>query len=94
MKTELKSLEELAEDYLKDLIGRSLVIFAQPKSRGGPKACRVHDMLRYFCMLKAKEDNFLRLITMSNANDSSSSLDDLYFQVNDNFSNPFKSSDI
>lgn len=85
-KTELKSLEELAEDYLKDLIGRSLIIFAQPRSRGGPKACRVHDMLRYFCWLKAKEDNFLRLITMSN--DSSWSPDDLYFLVNDNFSNP------
>ncbi|XP_059654641.1 disease resistance protein RPP13-like [Cornus florida] len=57
-----KSLEELAEDYLMDLIDRSLVIVSRKRSNGGVKACRVHDLLRDLCLRKAHEENFLRQI--------------------------------
>lgn len=60
-KTELKSLEDIAEDYLVDLISRSLVIVAKRRSKGGVKTCRVHDVLHDFCVEKAKEENFLQL---------------------------------
>ncbi|KAL3500920.1 hypothetical protein ACH5RR_040013 [Cinchona calisaya] len=60
---ELKSLEHLAKEYLMDLIDRSLLMISQKRSRGGVKACRIHDMLRDFCLSKAKEDNFLQQIT-------------------------------
>ncbi|KAL3518755.1 hypothetical protein ACH5RR_021344 [Cinchona calisaya] len=61
--TENKSLEDLGEDYLKDLIGRSLVMVSKRRSIGGVKACRVHDLLRDLCLLKSKEENFLQPIT-------------------------------
>ncbi|XP_058192237.1 putative late blight resistance protein homolog R1A-10 [Rhododendron vialii] len=55
-----KSLEAIAQDYLIDLIDRSLVMVARKsKSHGGIKACRIHDLLRELCLKKAEEDNFL-----------------------------------
>ncbi|XP_028106837.1 putative late blight resistance protein homolog R1A-10 [Camellia sinensis] len=57
-----KSLEEVAEDYLMDLIKRSLVIVAQKRFDGRIKACRMHDLLRDLCLKKASEINFLQWI--------------------------------
>ncbi|GMP85160.1 hypothetical protein CsSME_00038433 [Camellia sinensis var. sinensis] len=57
-----KSLEEVAEDYLMDLIQRSLVIVAQKRFDGRIKACRMHDLLRDLCLKKASEINFLQWI--------------------------------
>ncbi|CAL5430393.1 unnamed protein product [Camellia sinensis] len=57
-----RSLEEVAEDYLMDLIQRSLVIVAQKRFDGRIKACRMHDLLRDLCLKKAREINFLRWI--------------------------------
>ncbi|KAL7163249.1 hypothetical protein ACSBR2_039364 [Camellia fascicularis] len=45
-----KSLEEVAEGYLMDLIQRSLVIVAQKRFDGQIKACRMHDLLRDLCL--------------------------------------------
>ncbi|CDP05439.1 unnamed protein product [Coffea canephora] len=56
--SDLKSLEDLADDYLKDLIGRSLLMVARRRSNGRVKACRIHDMVRTLCVLKAKKENF------------------------------------
>ncbi|XP_071926846.1 putative late blight resistance protein homolog R1A-4 [Coffea arabica] len=61
--SDLKSLEDLADDYLKDLIGRSLLMVARRRSNGRVKACRIHDTVRTLCVLKAKKENFLSLIT-------------------------------
>ncbi|CAL5427628.1 unnamed protein product [Camellia sinensis] len=47
-----RSLEEVAEDYLMDLIQRSLVIVAQKRFDGRIKACRMHDLLRDLCFKK------------------------------------------
>ncbi|XP_027082426.1 putative late blight resistance protein homolog R1A-4 [Coffea arabica] len=60
-KTDLKSLEDTAEDYIMDLIGRSLVIVSKQKSTGTVKACRIHDLLHEFCVTKAKEQKFIKL---------------------------------
>ncbi|KAL3369907.1 hypothetical protein AABB24_007106 [Solanum stoloniferum] len=54
-----KCLEDTAEDYLKDLIGRNLIMVTKRRSTGKIKACRVHDLKLDFCKEKAKEDNFL-----------------------------------
>ncbi|XP_059650662.1 putative late blight resistance protein homolog R1A-10 [Cornus florida] len=63
---EQKSLEEVAEDYLMDLIDRSLTIVSKRRSDGGIKACCVHDLLHDLCLRKAREDNFLRQISRYN----------------------------
>ncbi|CAI9118778.1 OLC1v1020388C1 [Oldenlandia corymbosa var. corymbosa] len=61
-KEDSKSLEETAEEYLVELIGRNLVLEAQSRSRGGSKTCQVHDMVRYLCLKKAREENFMHRI--------------------------------
>nr|XP_027097896.1 putative late blight resistance protein homolog R1B-14 [Coffea arabica]XP_027097897.1 putative late blight resistance protein homolog R1B-14 [Coffea arabica]XP_027097898.1 putative late blight resistance protein homolog R1B-14 [Coffea arabica]XP_027097899.1 putative late blight resistance protein homolog R1B-14 [Coffea arabica] len=65
-KTEGKSLEDVADEYLMDLIGRSLVMAAQQRSLGGIKACRIHDLVHEFCVAKAEEESFLQILHVDN----------------------------
>ncbi|KAG8379606.1 hypothetical protein BUALT_Bualt07G0106300 [Buddleja alternifolia] len=61
-KHERKSLESLAEEYLMELIGKSLVIVTRRRSDGGVKYCVVHDLLRDLCLRRAEEENFFKLV--------------------------------
>ncbi|RWR84794.1 putative disease resistance protein [Cinnamomum micranthum f. kanehirae] len=54
-----QTLEEVAEDYLLELINRSLIQLAERSCSGGVKKCRIHDLLRDLAIRKAKEDQFL-----------------------------------
>ncbi|KAL0441373.1 UNVERIFIED_CONTAM: putative late blight resistance proteinR1A-10 [Sesamum radiatum] len=54
-----KSLEEVAEEYLKDLIDRNLVIVRLLGSRGTVSLCSMHDLLRDLCLREAKNEKFL-----------------------------------
>ncbi|XP_059315923.1 putative late blight resistance protein homolog R1C-3 [Lycium ferocissimum] len=54
-----KSLEDIAEGYLENLIGRNLVKVAKWSSGGKVKTCRIHDLLLYFCKERAKKKNLL-----------------------------------
>ncbi|KAG9132717.1 hypothetical protein Leryth_024904 [Lithospermum erythrorhizon] len=56
-----KSLEEAAEEYLKDLIDRSLVLTARKRFNGKVKTCRLHDMLLEFCIKQARKEKFLEV---------------------------------
>ncbi|KAI5678539.1 hypothetical protein M9H77_09489 [Catharanthus roseus] len=82
---ELKSFEDVAKDYLMDLIDRSLVVFSQQRSSGGAKACRVHDVLHKFCQSKAKQEKFLKIVT--GFDDSEFPLHDLNYIFNANAGN-------
>lgn len=53
------SLEEEAEEYLSDLIKRSLVLVTKRKSNGKIKSCSVHDLVRDLCIRKAQQEKFL-----------------------------------
>lgn len=61
-KTEPSDLEDVADGYLTDLITRSLVMVTLQRSVGGVKACRIHDLVHEFCVEKAKEERFLRIL--------------------------------
>ncbi|KAI5678185.1 hypothetical protein M9H77_09135 [Catharanthus roseus] len=61
--TEENTLEDEAEDHLKSLIDRNLVMISRKKSKGGANSCKTHD-LREFCLAKLKEENFLQLINV------------------------------
>ncbi|KAL5815660.1 hypothetical protein ACOSQ4_026301 [Xanthoceras sorbifolium] len=52
-------MEDVAEDYLEELIGRSMIQAATRKSNGRIKTIRVHDLLWELSISKAKEDQFL-----------------------------------
>nr|Q6L3Z4.2 RecName: Full=Putative late blight resistance protein homolog R1B-12 [Solanum demissum]AAT38782.2 Late blight resistance protein, putative [Solanum demissum] len=55
-----RRLEDIAEGYLENLIGRNLVMVTQrANSDGKVKACRLHDVLLDFCKERAAEENFL-----------------------------------
>ena len=53
-----KSLEDVAEHYLMDLVSRSLVVAGKKGSNGSIKTCRIHDLLHDLCLRKAEEENF------------------------------------
>lgn len=55
-------LEDVAEDYLEELIGRNMVQAATRTSNGRIKTCQVHGLLRERSITKAKEDRFLEVI--------------------------------
>ncbi|KAH0672019.1 hypothetical protein KY284_023106 [Solanum tuberosum] len=54
-----KGLEDVAQDFLKNLISRNLVMDMEKRINGKLKTCRVHDLLHKFCLEKAKQENFL-----------------------------------
>ncbi|CAN4095731.1 unnamed protein product [Withania somnifera] len=67
-----KSLEDVAEAYLENLIGRNLVMVTKKSSSGKIKACRIHDLLHDFCKQRTKEEMCLVWqIWDQNANPSS-----------------------
>ncbi|KAK6135999.1 hypothetical protein DH2020_030271 [Rehmannia glutinosa] len=55
----LKSLEEEAEEYLADLVKRSLFFVKRRKSNGKIKSCSVHDLVRDLCIRIAQQEKFL-----------------------------------
>ncbi|XP_020548572.1 putative late blight resistance protein homolog R1B-16 [Sesamum indicum] len=56
------TLEEIAENYLEDLVNRNLVRADKRTVDGRVKTCRIHDMLRDFCIREAgiERENFLQ----------------------------------
>ncbi|MCD7454086.1 hypothetical protein HAX54_023448 [Datura stramonium] len=62
-KAESKKQEDIAEEYLMNLISRSLVMVDKRRSLGGVKSCRVHDLLHKFCLEKAEEGSLLQVTT-------------------------------
>ncbi|KAK4720920.1 hypothetical protein R3W88_011153 [Solanum pinnatisectum] len=49
-----KSLEEVAIDYLEDLISRNLIQARKRRFNGEIKACAMHDLLREFCLIEVE----------------------------------------
>ncbi|MCD9643371.1 hypothetical protein HAX54_030820 [Datura stramonium] len=57
-----KPLEDIANDYLENLVRRNLITVAKKSFDGKIKACRIHDLLLEFCRKKAEQENFLESI--------------------------------
>jgi hypothetical protein len=54
--------EDDAEMYLEELIDRSLIQVARRRRiDGGVKTCRIHDLLREFCISESAEEKFLEV---------------------------------
>ncbi|KAK6140663.1 hypothetical protein DH2020_025597 [Rehmannia glutinosa] len=61
-KEETKSAESVAEEYLMELIDKSLVMVAKRRWDGGVKACIIHDLLRDLCLEISKQATFVKLV--------------------------------
>ncbi|KAL3510390.1 hypothetical protein ACH5RR_029791 [Cinchona calisaya] len=57
-----ESIEDIAEEYLVDLVDRNLVIVEKKRANGRIKSCRIHDMLRDLCIREGAEEKFLQVI--------------------------------
>ncbi|KAL0417027.1 UNVERIFIED_CONTAM: putative late blight resistance proteinR1A-10 [Sesamum latifolium] len=57
-----KSLEELAEEHLDDLIERNLILVTKRSANGKIRTCNIHDLLRILCLQIARKENFSYIV--------------------------------
>jgi Leucine-rich repeat (LRR) protein len=55
-------LEDVSYSCLRELVGRCMVRVGKNGSTDKIKTCRLHDLVRDFCLFKAKQENFLHII--------------------------------
>ncbi|KAL3329345.1 hypothetical protein AABB24_036439 [Solanum stoloniferum] len=53
-----REAEDLAEDFLNDLVSRNLIQVAKRTYDGRISSCRIHDLLHSLCVVLGKESNF------------------------------------
>ncbi|KAM3268210.1 hypothetical protein P3S67_031760 [Capsicum chacoense] len=68
--TDLKSVEEVTEVYVDELIASSLVIV---RGRWEVKSCQIHDLVHDFCSIKARKEKLFDLTSSVVLSSSSSS---------------------
>ncbi|KAL0440904.1 UNVERIFIED_CONTAM: putative late blight resistance proteinR1B-16 [Sesamum radiatum] len=61
-----KTLEDLAEEYLDDLIERNLILVSKRSANGKIRTCNIHDLLRNLCLQNAQKENFLYVVKYDN----------------------------
>ncbi|XP_057499611.1 disease resistance protein RPM1-like [Actinidia eriantha] len=61
-----KTLEEVAEEYLTELIYRNLVQVSEVNVDGKARFCRVHDMMREIILLISKDFGFCDILSKDN----------------------------
>ncbi|CAI9115201.1 OLC1v1016041C1 [Oldenlandia corymbosa var. corymbosa] len=61
-RVEMMRPSDVAEEYLKELIGRSLLLVSQQNSDGRVKSCRIHDLIYEFCLQKAKDEHLFQFL--------------------------------
>ncbi|KAH0674584.1 hypothetical protein KY284_025671 [Solanum tuberosum] len=57
-----KRLEVVAEEYLEELIDRSLVLTGKQRANGRMKTCKIHDLLRQLCLSEAHTENVVHVM--------------------------------
>ncbi|XWS63080.1 hypothetical protein CRYUN_Cryun06bG0066100 [Craigia yunnanensis] len=62
-----KTQEEVAEDYLNELLHRSMIQIAGTTNDGRVKTCRIHDLLREIIISNARDQNFVAVAKEQNA---------------------------
>ncbi|WMV56006.1 hypothetical protein MTR67_049391 [Solanum verrucosum] len=60
-----KTLEFVAQEYLQELIDRSLIIVSKRSYDNRVKTCSIHDILRNFCQEEAKQEKLLHVVRNS-----------------------------
>nr|XP_016447905.1 PREDICTED: putative late blight resistance protein homolog R1B-11 [Nicotiana tabacum] len=55
----------VAEEYLEELIDRSLILVCRRLANGRMKTCKIHDLLRQLCIREAQMENFVHVLSDS-----------------------------
>lgn len=66
-KDSVDTMEDVAYAYLNELVERCVVQVGAQRSVRNIKTCRIHDLMRDLCFLKA-EENFLQVVKFSDKN--------------------------
>ena len=53
------TMDDVGDRYLRELVQRCMVLVGKEGSLGRIKTCRMHDLMRDFCLSKAQDENFL-----------------------------------
>ncbi|XP_047978100.1 putative late blight resistance protein homolog R1A-10 isoform X1 [Salvia hispanica] len=61
-----KSLDEVAKEYLKELVDRNLILVHKWGSGGKIKSCKIHDLLRDLCLREADKQKFAGFVRPGN----------------------------
>ncbi|KAF4359123.1 hypothetical protein F8388_005232, partial [Cannabis sativa] len=61
-----ETIEDVAYDYLSQLVERSMVQVDNWSLRGRMKTFHIHDLMRDLCVSKAEDENFLQFIDLRN----------------------------
>ncbi|XP_057775854.1 putative late blight resistance protein homolog R1B-16 [Salvia miltiorrhiza] len=56
-------LEEIAEDYLKELVDRNLILVGRRSKNGKMKSCDIHDLLRDLCLKVGEQQGLFDVIS-------------------------------
>lgn len=59
--TEHKTMEEVAEGYLYELVNRSLLQVVERNESGRVRSCRMHDIIRLLALNKSNEEGFCKV---------------------------------
>ncbi|MCD7445841.1 hypothetical protein HAX54_000080 [Datura stramonium] len=57
-----KRIELVAEEYLEELIDRSLLLVGRLGDNGKMRSCKIHDLLRQFCITEARTENIMHVV--------------------------------
>ena len=55
------TMEDVGDRYLRELVERCMVLAGRRDTLGRISTCRMHDLMRDFCISKAQEENFLHI---------------------------------
>ena len=55
------TMEDVGDRYLRELVERCMVLVGRRDTLGRISTCRMHDLMRDFCISKAQEENFLHI---------------------------------
>ncbi|MQL77699.1 hypothetical protein Taro_010117 [Colocasia esculenta] len=61
-----QTMEEVAEDYLEELVDRSMIQVVKRNLTGGVEKCRIHHLLLDLSISQGKEENFLCINVVGN----------------------------
>lgn len=74
MHYERATIRDVADLYIEELVKRNMVISERDVATSRFEFCQLHDLMRDICLLKAKEENFLQIVTDPTSSSSVHSL--------------------